>query len=197
MSSRQPDFRIYPSLLDCYQDYLDAERNWEKFYGGQTDPKITVDEYEAECRQNVIDKINRVPYESEAADKGTAFNLLVDSLKDGELDPAIRVEREYEKKITGRVSSVGSETDGDVEFTDRVTGYNVSYKDRVFYFPLGLCLEFARYYKGAASQVYTEGILPTRYGDVLLYGFIDELMPDSVHDIKTTKSYKADKYLRR
>ena len=43
--------------------------------------------------------------------------------------------------------------------------------------------------------MYTEAVLSTRYGDVLLYGYIDELMPTCVHDIKTTGKYSVGKFL--
>ena len=33
---------------------------------------------EAELKQSLLDAINRVPFESEAADKGTAFNAVID-----------------------------------------------------------------------------------------------------------------------
>lgn len=37
--------------------------------------------------------------------------------------------------------------------------------------------------------------MPTKYGDVLLYGYIDELRGNTVYDIKTTKSYdSSEKY---
>lgn len=52
------DYKIYPSLLDAYVWYKKSES--------------------PECKQELINKINRVPFESEAADKGTAFNELVD-----------------------------------------------------------------------------------------------------------------------
>ena len=71
----------------------------------------------------------------------------------------------------------------------------VTFKEREFKFPLALCREFANYYKGAVPQVYTEAVLSTRYGDVLLYGYIDELMPTCVHDIKTTSKYSVGKFL--
>lgn len=32
-------------------------------------------------------------------------------------------------------------------------------------------------------------VIPTRYGDVELYGYIDELVRDTVYDIKTTSKY--------
>ena len=37
-------------------------------------------------------------------------------------------------------------------------------------------------------------ILPTRYGDTELYGFIDELRKDIVYDIKSTLKYEFGKY---
>jgi hypothetical protein len=55
---QQPDYKIYPSILDAYAWYKKSES--------------------PECKQELIDKINRVPFQSEAADKGTAFNELVD-----------------------------------------------------------------------------------------------------------------------
>ena len=37
-------------------------------------------------------------------------------------------------------------------------------------------------------------VIPTRYGDVELYGYIDELVRDTVYDIKTTSKYDFGKY---
>jgi hypothetical protein len=51
-------YRFYATLLDAYQRYLGSEQD--------------------EAFQEIIDKINRKPFESEAAAKGTAFNKLVD-----------------------------------------------------------------------------------------------------------------------
>ena len=60
MSLSKPDYRFYATLLDSYNWYLKSESD--------------------ECLQELIDKINRVPFESEAASKGTAFNALIDSI---------------------------------------------------------------------------------------------------------------------
>ena len=68
------------------------------------------------------------------------------------------------------------------------------YNGRTFVFPLKDTAIYARLFTGAITQQYTEAILPTKHGDVLLYGYIDELMPHSVHDIKTTSKYKAGKF---
>lgn len=59
MKMQKPAYKIYPSLLDAYQWYLDCDQTETAF-------------------QDIIDKINRVPFESEAAAKGTAFNEIVD-----------------------------------------------------------------------------------------------------------------------
>ncbi len=40
--------------------------------------KKSPEEIEAELKQTLLDAINRVPFESEAADRGTAFNAIID-----------------------------------------------------------------------------------------------------------------------
>lgn len=54
-------YKFYATLLDAYQWYLNSEQD--------------------EAFQDFINKINRVPFQSEAAEKGTAFNELVDADK--------------------------------------------------------------------------------------------------------------------
>ena len=44
-------YQFYATALDSFQNYLDAERNWELFYGGSENPKYSVEEYEAMQRQ--------------------------------------------------------------------------------------------------------------------------------------------------
>lgn len=53
-----PKYRFYATLLDAFQWYLTSEQD--------------------EAFQDFINKINRVPFSSEAAEKGTAFNEIVD-----------------------------------------------------------------------------------------------------------------------
>lgn len=76
----------------------------------------------------------------------------------------------------------------------KLYGIKAVYNNRTFTFHIDLCREFANYYKGALTQQRVEAILPTAYGSVLVYGLIDELMPTSVHDIKTTGSYTVGKF---
>ena len=81
-----------------------------------------------------------------------------------------------------------------ITLQDILVGINAKYNNRSFYFDLNVLREFADYYKGAITQQYVEGIIETSKGKVLIYGYIDELMPTSVHDIKTTSQYYVGKF---
>ena len=167
-------YQFYATLLDAFQGYLSSSEIYADYWGFSEDPSKTEDEFEKEQFQSLINRINRVPMkweDSEAADKGTAFNEAVDCLIAG---------RKSEKMI------LKSNQDSNIITAD--------YNKRTFIFSLSLVREFAQYYHGAISNVFTEGILSTKYGDVSLYGYIDELMPLSIHDIKTTGKYKAGKF---
>lgn len=166
-------YRFYATLLDGFQDYLDSEKNYEKFYSNPDNPgSPTLDQYDNKALLDLLNRINRVPFESEAADKGTAFNDVVDCLI---AKSPISVKTTYTiDEQAGRIFA--------------------QYKNRNFAFPLSICLEFAEYYEGAVSQVFVTGIVHTKYGDVEVYGYIDELMPFSIHDIKSTKFYEAFKF---
>lgn len=54
----KPQYKFYATLLDAFQWYLDSEQET--------------------AEKDFIDKINRVPFQSDAADKGKAFNDLID-----------------------------------------------------------------------------------------------------------------------
>ena len=60
MNLLKPDYKFYATLLDAYKWYQASESD--------------------SCLQELIDKINRVPFVSEAASKGSAFNNLIDSI---------------------------------------------------------------------------------------------------------------------
>ena len=168
-------YRIYATLLDAWQNYLDTPQIYDKYWGFASEPPYTLDEFWVKQHASLIDRINRVPFTSEAASKGTAFNAVIDYLVTGQLDEKVRMSRVLGEN--GVRVAIQAELDG---FT--------------FQFPYDLCWEFATYYRGAIPQVRVSAILHTMYGDVEVYGFIDELMPLSVHDIKTTANYTASKF---
>ena len=172
----QPNYCFYATLLDAYQNYLNSDKIWEKYWGWSDNPPHTLEEFHQKQFQGLIDTLNRVPFDSEAADKGTAFNEVVDCLIEHRNSDKICVKRVYS------------------EDNEYPIALNVLYNNREFVFPMELCREFADYYEGAVTQQYVEAELPTKYGIVKLYGYIDELMPYSIHDIKTTGSYVVGKY---
>ena len=63
-----------------------------------------------------------------------------------------------------------------------------------FVFDVDLIKQTAEYFKGSLSQVFTQADVPTAYGTVRLYGYIDELRQSKVFDIKTTKQYTFGQY---
>ena len=74
------NYAFYPSLLDAFQNYIDAEKSYDKYFGRSDTPKMNVDEWSAKLFTDLINKINRVPFESAAALRGTQFNNVVDLL---------------------------------------------------------------------------------------------------------------------
>ena len=172
--NQQPKYKFYATLLDAFQGYLHSDVIYQRYWGFSENPPHTEEEFEQKQFEDLINRINRAPFDSEAADRGTAFNEVIDCMIDHVKSEKVPVEKMYSDDV--------------------VVGLRATYNKRIFDFPIALCREFADYYKGALTQQFTEATLSTQYGDVLLYGYIDELMPTSVHDIKTTSKYSAFKF---
>ena len=145
-------YNIYATLIDAFAWYRASE----------SDTSF----------QEFIDKINRKPFESEKADKGTAFNELVDYLI-------------HSKEIN-------------LLDTDKFILYpfkNKLGKEYKFEFNKKIALEFAEYFQYSLSQVAVNSDLHTSLGVVNLYGYVDEIKYGCAFDIKTTSSYNFPKYL--
>ncbi len=176
---QQPKFKFFATLLDAFTSYLRSDAIYERYWGFSENPPHTPDEFKEQQYQSLIDTINRVPFDSEAADKGTAFNEVIDCMIENRKSNKVQVKRLLSDMADG---------------SQNLIGLRAIYNNRQFDFPIAICREFANYYKGALTQQYVQAILPTCFGPVLIYGFIDELMPMSVHDIKTTGSYYVGKF---
>lgn len=187
MQTRLIDFKFYATLLDAFTGYLKSDAIYERYWGFSENPPHTPEEFREKQFQSLIDTINRVPFDSEAADKGTAFNEAVDCLIENRPPVGMQFIKVYEGgKIACSSFKPGKE--------EKVVELMAAYNSRAFLFPMPLLKEFANYYKGALTQQFVQAVLPTCFGNVLLYGYIDELMPMSVHDIKTTGSYYVGKF---
>ena len=170
----QPKYSLYPSLLDSFQRYLHLDRDFESTFN--IDPetgcyKRSFEEMEAEALQELIDRINRVPFDSEAADRGTAFNCIVDAF--------------IHQQRPERVQMRGAKQDDLIE---------VKLGERTFLFSYAFVEEAAQYFAGSLSQVRVSATIDTCYGLVELHGDIDELRGNKVYDIKTTSRYEFGKY---
>lgn len=176
---RQLNFKIYATLLDSYFNYLNSDVIYERYYGWSENPPCTEEEFEQKQFQELIDRINRKPFDSEAADKGTALNEIIDCMVENRKSEIMPIDRMLSDEINGNQS---------------VVALKATYHEREFTFPISLCRELAEYYKGGLTQQRVEAILPTAYGNILVYGLIDYLMPTTVHDLKTTGSYTVGKF---
>ena len=165
-------YKFYATLLDSFQGYINSSKIWNIYWGGSENPKKTEEEFEQEQFQGLIERINRVPFESEAADKGTCYNELIDCLILKK-----KPEKEMEFKTHKASGVIGA-----------------AYKTYLWEFPLGLTLKIRDYFKDSIPQVHVSAPLETKYGTVELYGYIDELLPFKVCDLKTTGKYNAFKF---
>lgn len=176
--SSEVKYRIYPSLLDKFQSFLDADIEAEGFWNVDSETgeqKRTAEEIADTREQELLDAINRVPHEPiEAADKGTCFNELVDWLNGNESRVAIR------------------RNDDGTECPPYVCELN----GFVFKFSAELTHEVAEMFRGAVPQYLCKGYLDTCYGAVELYGYADEILRNKVFDLKTTSAYSFGKFER-
>ena len=183
------DYCIYPTLLDSWWKfqnqrleeffYQDEAGAWHLNYNEADGTyRYSQEEMDAILEQELIDKINRVPTEpSEAASKGTIFNEIVDCI----------IERRACHRDGWTVESIADENGNKTTIHGALDGFD-------FYFDAAFCKQVAQYFAGALPQYYVEAVMPVRYGNVKLYGWIDELCKDVVKDIKTTKRYDFGQY---
>lgn len=187
-------YRIYPTILDAYFNYLNSDVIYERYWGWSENPPCTQEEFHELQYQELIDRINRVPFDSEAADKGTALNEIIDCMVDKRKSEIMQIDRVYKVERFSAYDEVGKPLYYDEEKTNEVIALKAVYHEREFTFPISICRELADYYKGGLTQQRVEAILPTAYGNVLVYGLIDYLMPTTVNDLKTTGSYTVGKF---
>lgn len=176
-------YKIYPSLLDKFQSILDVEEDYESFFNqGEEGYKKSLEEILAQREQELLDSINRVPHEPiEKADRGTAFNEVIDCL----------VERRKCHREDMVIKSYK------VDETNLPPHIEVTFNGWTFRFDLYFCMGVARYFEGSIPQHRCEAEIDTNYGRVLLYGYADEIHKDVVYDIKTTSSYAFGNYERK
>jgi len=151
-------YNIYPTLLDKFHDYLFPER------------LMAFGKSEDDIQKELIDGINRVPFESEPADRGTAFNEVLD----GFIKTGTRPDTTMQQIVKPFTSKAG-------------IGYS-------FPFSSFIVDEFVEYLSGGMVQVACDGVISTPSGIVNLYGYADAVKQNMVYDVKTTGRYEFPKY---
>lgn len=203
----RPKYRIYPSLLDKFQELLDyekvAEEDWNKI-DDTGDYRLTPDEMYVKIESELIDSINRCPHSpSEAADKGTVFNEIVDCLVEHRKpSEKFSFEKLYSPQQMWVPERMGlgdnmDVTPGHYETRNVLVGIRASYNGWVFDFDYTLCKEAAEFFAGSLTQFFAQSIMNTAYGDVEIYGYIDEWPDNKMYDIKTTGRYTFGKFERK
>lgn len=203
--------------------YQDEDGKWHKNYNEEEDTlHLSQEEVDVLLKQELLDAINRVPHEpSEAASKGTALNEVVDCLihhRESSNDSIIiktinsatklfNVRNEVKVRLAEKQDGIiPIVPEHDLLHCEELcrkavsTFIYASCDGFEFFFDIPFCKSIAEYFKGSLSQVFTSATLETKYGEVELYGYIDELRENKVYDLKTSSRYefgKYDKYWQR
>lgn len=172
-------YNIYATLLDAWQDYQQCDEIWEQYWGASDSPSISLNEYRERCKQEFIDKCNRKEFTSVVADRGTAFNDLIDRIimarRNDSVPPKVHEDGKYHAYVM-----------------DRTTG--LPKWKTPFKFDADVVNALADEFSKAQPQFYLSGEIGTLYGNVRLYGYADYITYDGVVDLKTTTSYEFPKF---
>lgn len=85
------------------------------------------------------------------------------------------------------------------EFMNRGNALEVCVKEKIYFneghsFGVDLINTLHERTKGAVWQQYVEGVIDTERGPVMLYGYIDCVLPGLLIDLKCTRVYKGRKF---
>jgi len=175
----RPKWRLTPSLLNKWSDLVNADRDWESFYGDADEPSVSPEDFYAKREKELLDAINRVAFVSEPASKGTALNELVDCIiENRKPKEGMIVERVYQQ----------DECDATKK---NLVALRVELDLFCWFFDINLVRSLADYFKGSVCQHRCEAVMETSLGPVILYGDADYIRQDVVYDLKSTSKYSA------
>lgn len=213
LQPNKKDYAFSPSLLDAYQRMLDTtaeEYFWKDEAGAwhlnwnekEETLHYSEEEVDALLKQEFLDKVNKVPTPpSEAANKGTAFNEIIDCLilhrKAVNPKVVIKTVRSGDDLSQAR-KETGLSEDDKIKFEKIGKTFIYAGLDGFeFFFEKEFCLGAAEYFRNSICQYYTKSLLETQKGIVELHGYIDYLRQDKVYDCKTTKRYSFGDFQKK
>lgn len=171
-------YRISPTTLDALYSYINSDNLWERYWGASENPSISPEDFHEQKRIDLLNNLNRIdiPWEdSERADLGTAFNEIIDGLITKTTPKHEKLEQYLYSKELGIIFVV--------------------FNKRIFIFPIHICESIAEYCAKSIPQYRIKQTISTKYGTVLLSGYIDELLPTAnIIDLKTTGRYSQGQF---
>jgi hypothetical protein len=164
-------YRISPSLLNSFSDWLNADELYEKFWGNSASPSVSIEDFEKKQLGELLDYINHEPQEpNEAADRGTSLNEIVDCLIGATPNPCTCT---WEKR----------------------EGLYVANRNCFeFIFDGNLVEDLARMFRTALPQYHLAAKYMVSDFMVELHGYADYILPTQIYDLKTTGRYEGEKY---
>ena len=163
-------YRISPSLLNSFSDWLNYETVWEKFWGNAETPAMTQEEFGQKQLAELLAYINREPQEpNEAAERGTCLNEIIDR-------------------------RIGADPNGSVRVTVDVDIYRAERNGFTFQFNAADVDSLTETFRGTMPQYHLSQRYTIGNREVTLHGYSDYLFPDRIGDLKTTGRYESEKY---
>lgn len=165
------NYRISPSLIQKVMDWANAEENYDKYWGRSESPSLTLEEYQEKQTAELVAYMNGDPTPpSEAADRGTCLNEIIDCM-------------------------IGNEPNGNVQWTEEPYCYRARTADFSFDFDKPFVDSLALMFKNSVAQYHLRHTYDLGTYSVTLHGFADYIFPTMIWDLKTTSKYEAEKYL--
>lgn len=163
-------YRISPSLLNSFSKWLNAQEDYELYWGKSDAPLVSPEEYERRCYNELIAYINKEPQQpNEAADRGTCLNEIVDCLIGAMPNPLVWWER-------------------------REGVYVAKRNEFEFEFDAQLVDDVALAMRNGIPQYHLQRLYRDAEYDVILHGYADYIFPTQIWDLKTTNKYEGEKY---
>ncbi len=143
-------YRISPSVLNAFSNWLSAEDNWDKYWGDSETPPMTREQYVIKLGHELTAYLNREPTEeTEAQAKGTCLNEIIDCL-------------------------TGSDPRGDVKWDKSGDIYVAEKGAFKFYFDGALVDSLALMFRTAARQYHLQNRYHFDKYDVELHGYAEQ-----------------------
>ena len=166
-------YRISPSLMNAFGNWLNASEIYERYWGSSNAPALTEQEFVEKQKAELLAYINKEPQPlNEAADRGTCLNEIVDCLIGAEPNPSV--------------------------WWDKVNGdYEAERNGFHFVFDAQLVEDIQLFMRNGIPQYHLSNVYSPagcNYS-INLHGYADYIFPTQIWDLKTTNKYEGEKYM--